>query len=353
MWLSIKRFIKYFLILLLVLIVGFIAFNFDAALYGFRQAKGQLKIIFSTRAVTDVMADKTFPDSLKKRIELIQEIKQYAVDSLGLNPSDNYSTFYDQHGKPILWVMTACEPFELKAKKWHFPIVGTFSYKGYFEKELADKEINELKKAGFDTQLNEVSAWSTLGYLKDPILSSMLGYSDGRLAALIIHELTHGTLFVKNNLEFNENLADFIGDYGAIRFLAYKYGRNSEQLKKYELSKQYSDAYSRHLISGAKQLDSLYKSFDKTLTNAQKTTYKIDLISKIITSADTLMKGEMKLLRRKPKRANEINNAYFIGYLTYQSKQNQFEEEFRLKFNEDFKKYLAYLKQAYPSSIVF
>lgn len=353
MWLNIKRFIKYFLILLLVLIVGFIAFNFDAALYGFRQAKGQLKIIFSTRAVTDVMADKTFPDSLKKRIELIQEIKQYAVDSLGLNPSDNYSTFYDQHGKPILWVMTACEPFELKAKKWHFPIVGTFSYKGYFEKELADKEINELKKAGFDTQLNEVSAWSTLGYLKDPILSSMLGYSDGRLAALIIHELTHGTLFVKNNLEFNENLADFIGDYGAIRFLAYKYGRNSEQLKKYELSKQYSDAYSRHLISGAKQLDSLYKSFDKTLTNAQKTTYKIDLISKIMTSADTLMKGEMKLLRRKPKRANEINNAYFIGYLTYQSKQNQFEEEFRLKFNEDFKKYLAYLKQAYPSSIVF
>jgi predicted aminopeptidase len=353
MWLGFKKFIKYFFLVFFIIFVGFIAFNFDTAVYGFRQAKGQLKIIFNTRPVADVMADKTFPDSLKKRIELIQEIKQFAVDSLGLNPSENYTTFYDQHGKPILWVMTACEPFELKAKKWHFPIVGTFSYKGHFEKALADKEIAEFKKQGFDTQLNEVSAWSTLGYLKDPILSSMLYYSDARLAALIIHELTHGTLFVKNNLEFNENLADFIGEYGAIRFLAYKYGKDSEELKKYERSKKFSDAYSAHLIRGAKLLDSLYRNFNKSLTITQKTSHKFDLIEEIIASTDTLMKGEMQSLRKNRKRTSQVNNAYFIGYLTYQSKQNQFEEEFRTKFNQDFKKYLEHLKKAYPSSIVF
>ncbi|MBA4853267.1 aminopeptidase [Emticicia sp. BO119] len=353
MWLSFKKFIKYFFLVFFILFIGFIAFNFDAAVYGFRQAKGQLKIIFNTRPVKEVMEDKTFPDSLKKRIELIQEIKRFAVDSLGLNLSENYTTFYDQHHKPILWVMTACEPFELKAKKWRFPIVGAFSYKGYFEKELADKEITELKKQGFDTQLNEVSAWSTLGYLKDPILSSMLYYSDARLAALIIHELTHGTLFVKNNLEFNENLADFIGEYGAIRFLAYKHGKDSGELKKYELSKKFGDSYTEHLIRGAKLLDSLYRNFNKNLTITQKTSEKFDLIQKIMASTDTLMKGEMQSLRKNRNRTSEVNNAYFIGYLTYQSKQNQFEEEFRTKFNQDFKKYLAYLKKAYPSSIVF
>lgn len=353
MWLSFKKFIKYFFLIFFIIFIGFVAFNFDAALYGFRQAKGQLKIIFNTRQVADVMADKTFPDSLKKRIELIQEIKKFAVDSLGLNPSENYTTFYDQHSKPILWVMTACEPFELKAKKWHFPIVGTFNYKGYFEKELIDRELVDLKKQGFDTQLNEVSAWSTLGYLKDPILSSMLYYSDARLAALIIHELTHGTLFVKNNLEFNENLADFIGDYGAIRFLSYKYGKDSEELRKYEFSKKYSDAYSNHLIRGAKKLDSLYSSFNKNLTITQKTSYKFDLISEIMDSADTLMNGEMQARRKKHRPNAEVNNAYFIGYLTYQSKQNQFEKEFRTKFGQDFKKYLTHLKKMYPSSIVF
>ncbi|PLK42307.1 aminopeptidase [Emticicia sp. TH156] len=353
MWLKIKRLLKYFFLVVAILVAAFIMLNFDAALYGFRQAKGQMKVIFNTRPVAEVMADRSFPDSLKKRIELIQEIKQFAIDSLGLNQSKNYTTFYNQHGKPILWVITASEPFALKAKKWHFPIVGTFSYKGYFEKQLADTEITELKKEGFDTQLNEVSAWSTLGYLKDPILSSMLYYSDGRLAALIIHELTHGTLFVKDNLEFNENLADFIGDYGAIRFLTYKYGKDAQELKDYEFSKKYNDAYSRHLLNGAKKLDSLYNGFSKNLSKEQKTSLKSGLIQRIISSADTLMHGTLKPLRRKAKPNAQINNAYFVGFMTYQSKQNQFEEEFRVKYNKNFKLYLKYLKEKYSGSLVF
>ena len=352
------KIIKYSFWGLLVALILFIAFNLDSSVYAYRQAKGQLQIIANTRPVSEVLADKYFPDSLKKRILLIEDIKRFAVDSLGLNPSDNYTTFYDQHQKPILWVITACEPFELKARKWDFPIVGTFSYKGHFEKAIADAELNELKKQGFDTQLNEVSAWSTLGYLKDPILSSMLEKSEGRLAALIIHELTHGTLFVKNNLEFNENLADFVGDYGAIRFLESKYGKNSKELERYQFSKKYNDAYSQHLLRGAKKLDSLYKNFDKKMTIQEKKRQKIAMISTIINKSDTLLAGEFqkRLISRKKWALNDNNlpnNAYFIGYLTYQSKQNQFNNEFVKEYKGNFNNYLTYLKQKYPSSIVF
>lgn len=355
---KILRILKYSFLGLLVALILFIAFNLDSSVYAYRQAKGQLKIIFNTRPVSEVLADKSFPDSLKKRILLIEEIKRFAVDSLGLNPSDNYTTFYDQHQKPILWVITACEPFELKARKWDFPIVGTFSYKGHFEKAIADAELSKLKKQGFDTQLNEVSAWSTLGYLKDPILSSMLEKSEGRLAALIIHELTHGTLFVKNNLEFNENLADFVGDYGAIRFLTSKYGKNSKELERYQFSKKYNDAYSQHLLRGAKKLDSLYKNFDKKMTIQEKKRQKITMISTIINKSDTLLAGEFqkRLISRKKWALNDNNlpnNAYFIGYLTYQSKQNQFKDEFVKEYKGNFNNYLTYLKQKYPSSIVF
>jgi predicted aminopeptidase len=361
MWKKTFKILKYTLLGALALLVGFLVYNYDSTIYAYRQAKGQLKIIFNTRPVTEVLADKTFPDSLKNRIRLIQEIKQFAVDSLGLNPSENYTTFYDQHKKPILWVMTACEPFELKAKKWNFPIVGTFSYKGHFEKSIADNELAALKNQGFDTQLNEVSAWSTLGYLKDPILSSMLEKSEGRLAALIIHELTHGTLFVKNNLEFNENLADFVGDYGAIRFLEAKFGKESKELQRYEFSKKYNDAYSQHLVRGAKVLDSLYLHFPAKLNIETKKKQKFELIEKIINSTDTLLEGDFqkkrnKLTIRKKWQLNDNNlpnNAYFIGYLTYQSKQNQFKNEFKSKFDQDFSKYLKYLKQQYPTSIVF
>ncbi len=350
--------LKYTLLGAFTLFIIFLVYNYDSTIYAYRQAKGQLKIIFNTRPVSEVLADKNFPDSLKNRLRLIQEIKQFAVDSLGLNPSDNYTTFYDQHQKPILWVMTACEPFELKAKKWNFPIIGTFSYKGHFEKNIADKEISELKKQGFDTQMNEVSAWSTLGYLKDPILSSMLEKSEGRLAALIIHELTHGTLFVKSNLEFNENLADFVGDYGAIRFLESKFGKNSEQLERYQFSKKYNDAYSQHLIRGAKNLDSLYKNFPQKLTVENKKKQKLDLILKIINSTDTLLarKFESKRISRKKWSINDNNlpnNAYFIVYLNYQSKQNQFKNEFETKFNSNFNNYLTHLKKQYSNSIVF
>ncbi|GAB2647494.1 hypothetical protein GCM10027035_46410 [Emticicia sediminis] len=355
---TILRILKYSFLGLLVALILFIAFNLDSSVYAYRQAKGQLKIIFNTRPVSEVLADKAFPDSLKKRILLIEEIKRFAVDSLGLNPSKNYTTFYDQHQKPILWVITACEPFELKARKWNFPIVGTFSYKGHFEKAIADVELSELKKQGFDTQLNEVSAWSTLGYLKDPILSSMLEKSEGRLAALIIHELTHGTLFVKNNLEFNENLADFVGDYGAIRFLTSKYGKNSKELERYQFSKKYNDAYSQHLLRGAKKLDSLYKNFDKHMTIQEKKRQKIEMISTIINKSDTLLAGEFqkRLISRKKWALNDNNlpnNAYFIGYLTYQSKQNQFKDEFVKEYKGNFNNYLMYLKNKYPSSIVF
>jgi predicted aminopeptidase len=351
-------FIKFVLLGLLALFIGFVAYNYDSALYAFRQAKGQLKIISNTRPVKEVLNDKTFPDSLKNRIRLIQEIKKFAVDSLGLNPSENYTTFYDQHQKPILWVITACQPFELKAKKWHFPIIGTFSYKGHFEKNIADLELKNLKSQGFDTQLNEVSAWSTLGYLKDPILSSMLEKSEGRLAALIIHELTHGTLFVKNNLEFNENLADFVGDYGAIRFLESRYGENSKELERYQFSKKYNDVYSQHLLRGAKKLDSLYKTFDEKMTLNKRKSQKSNFILNIINSTDTLLAGDFqkKMINRKKWVVNDNNlpnNAYFIGYLTYQSKQNQFKEEFKTKFKNNFNSYLSYLKKQYPSSIVF
>ena len=87
---------------------------------------------------------------------------------------------------------------------------------------MADKEMELLKEAGYDVGMRTVGGWSTLGWFKDPILSNMLNRSYGDLANLIIHELVHATIFVKDSVEFNENLASFIGDQGAKLFLKRK-----------------------------------------------------------------------------------------------------------------------------------
>lgn len=317
--------------------------------YGYMQAKGQLHILFSTRPVAEVLQDPTLPDSLKQRLKLIGEIKQFAVDSLGLDSSGSYTEYYDQGGKPILWVLTACEQFKMVPKEWRFPVIGTFAYKGFFDTTRAHTEEKLLQETGYDTRISEVSAWSTLGFFKDPILSSMLYRSEGSLADLIIHEMTHGTLFVKDNLELNENLASFVGDYGAVRFMKAKYGTNAPQIEKYEFRKQYNDALSQHIVRGANQLDSLYKSFRPTLTTAQKDSLKLAQIQHIVTRSDTLLGGLVG--QKYPWRSRKLpNNAFFIGYLTYHSQQNQFNKEFNEKFKGNFRAYLSYLKTKYPTS---
>lgn len=343
--------LKKIVITLIVILVALGFYYRDLVSYGWMQAKGQVTMLLNVRNVADVLNDPTFPDSLKSRILLIEEIKQFGVDSLGLNPSQNYTTFYDQQDKPLMWVMTASDRHQIKAYKWKFPIIGTFPYKGYFDSTRAVTEEKELIKAGLDTDIGEASAWSTLGYLKDPILSSMLKRREGSLANLILHELTHGTLFVKNNLELNENLASFVGDLGAIRFLTHKYGANSKELRTYEFSKNYNDAYSQHMLRGISKLDSLYANFVLCKTDSvAMDTLKKQVILKILNDADTLFANKitLKTLSRWNDK-NLPNNAYFISYQTYKSKQNIFRHEFETKFGGDFKKYLSYLKQKYPS----
>jgi len=336
-------------IALLILITGI--YYRDLVSYGWMQAKGQIGILWNVQPVEEILMDPSFPDSLKAKIRLIEEIKQFGVDSLGLEPSKNYTTFYNQHGKPLIWVITASDRYRIKPHLWDFPILGTFPYKGYFDSTRAVREEKELIKEGYDTDIGEVSAWSTLGYLKDPILSTMLRRKEGSLANLILHELTHGTLFVKNDLELNENLASFVGDIGAIRFLKQKYGAESKQLLAYEFSKKYNDAYSQHIFRGIKKLDSLYLTFGSSQkADHLKDSLKRQMILKILNDADTLLTGKITLKANNKTYLDPLpNNAFFISYQTYKSRQNIFLIEYKTKFGEDFKKYLAYLKGKYPS----
>ena len=332
----------------MLVLVALTVYHRELLSYGLAQARGQLDILRHTRPVSEVLDDAAFPDSLKKQLRLIANIKRFAVDSLGLDDSGSYTELYDQKGKPILWVITASERHRLVAKTWAFPIIGTFAYKGFFDTTRTRTEEKALIAASYDTQTNEVSAWSTLGFLKDPILSSMLYRDEGSLANLIMHEMTHGTLFVKDNLELNENVANFVGDYGATRFMKAKYGVNSPQLEKYEFRKRYNNSFSQHVLRGAKQLDSLYKTFQPTSTIAQKDSLKTATIRKIVNNADTLLGGLGKKYRWNNKKLP--NNAFFIGYLTYNSRQNQFRTEFEREFKSDFSAYLKYLKSKYPTS---
>ncbi|MCS6796453.1 MAG: aminopeptidase, partial [Raineya sp.] len=104
---------KRIFLIVLLLTLGLAVFYWDLLLYGFRQGYGQLQIIWNTRPISEVLRDSTISDSIKRKLLYIQEVKDFAEQELGLKKTENYTTFYDQKGKPLLWVVTACKPFEL------------------------------------------------------------------------------------------------------------------------------------------------------------------------------------------------------------------------------------------------
>lgn len=342
-----SSFKKIVLGIVVVLLLSFAVFH-ELLIYGVRQGIGQAKILWYAKPVEEFINDPAYPDSLKAKLHLIAEIRKFAIDSLGLKDTEVYKKMYDQQGKPIMWVVQACEPFQLQSVKWTFPLIGAVPYKGFFKQELAFALRDELKAAGKDVMVRNPGGWSTLGWFNDPILSNMLKKSEGDLASLIIHEMVHSTMFIKDSIDFNENLANFIGDEGAAIFVATKFGKESKQFKEYSYEDDDYTQFSEHMLLGTKALDSLYKSFSPSDSIEQKTRKKQQLIKQIVLALDTL---SLKLVDKPSSRfINKLpNNAYFMSFVQYEAKQNFFATECEAKYKGELKPYLQYLKNKYAS----
>ncbi len=329
----------------LIGLLALILWNWELVAYGARQGYGQVKIVWNAKPIEEFMNNPQFPDSLKNKLRLIEEIRKYAIDSLGLKDTKNYKTIYDQQGEEIMWVVQACEPFELKHKVWDFPVVGAMPYKGFFEKQKAIDLRTQLEAEGLDVSIRNPGGWSTLGWFTDPILSNMLKRNEGDLASLIIHEMVHATVFIKDDVDFNENLASFVGDTAAYYFLASRYGKDSQQFVQYVQEDQDYRKYSRHILKGTRLLDSLYKSLLPYESLESKKQKKDAMISKIMNSADTLSLF-------KPRNANPRsrlpNNTYFMSYHLYQAKQDNFKDELNDNFGGDLRRYIKHLSEKHP-----
>ena len=175
------------------------------------------------------MKDERLNGDAKEKIRFIQEVKRFGEEKLDLRRTGSYLKYFEAKD-PILHVISASEKDCLQLYHWDFPITGRVTYKSFFTKEDVLKEKNFLAAKGYDTFVQEAGAYSTLGWLKDPILSSMLEWDHAPLANLILHEMTHGTIYIKGHTDFNEQAATFVGNQGSINFLTEKYGANSKQV---------------------------------------------------------------------------------------------------------------------------
>jgi len=308
--------------------------------YGLRMGKGQLEIVWSARPISEVYTDPTVSEDIKAKLHLIDDIKQFAYDSIGLKRSENYSTFFDQKGQQIMFVVTASERFSLKPHVWNFPILGGMPYKGFFVQAKAKEEYDRLKLLGLDVDIGGASGWSTLGWFKDPVLSSMLKRSEGDLAELIIHELTHGTVFIKNDVDYNENLATFIGVTGATWYLASRYGKDSEQYITYMNGNSDESIRTDFMLYSAHYADSVYTSIIAQKEIQIKERIRISVFDSIVSRAKRLNFAQDSTFgSRLEKRLAKSGNTVLLQYTRYTAKQNDFFSELK-RLNNDLRLFI-------------
>jgi predicted aminopeptidase len=93
------------------------------------------------------------------------------------------------------------------------------SYRGYFSEQKARDFAARLARHGDDVHVGGVPAYSTLGHFDDPVLNTMMHWSDVQLAAIIFHELAHQVLYVQGDSSFNEGFASVVEEEGVRRWL--------------------------------------------------------------------------------------------------------------------------------------
>ena len=193
----------------------------------------------------------------RQLFERVRQIKGFAENELGLRPTQNYNRYVRLDRDYLTAVVSAAPQLGFTNYLWNYPFVGKLPYRGYFDVPKAQKEAERLKQQGYDVFVRPVAAFSSLGYVRDPLFSYMAQYSETRLAELIIHESFHATLFVRGDIAFNESLANLVGKHGSRLYMQQKYGLEAEPE---EQRSQTEDRQFRNMVLQLKEeLAAIYK----------------------------------------------------------------------------------------------
>jgi len=205
---------------LVIVIVLLLAILQMEGCYYMQAVRGQLQVMNSRQPIPEVLADDASPADLKKRLTIVQEARNFAVDALLLPDNKSYRSYADLGRDYVVWNVFAAPEFSLAPKTWCFPVAGCVAYRGYFAEDAAHKKAESLRDDGFDVVVGGVSAYSTLGKFSDPVLNTMMRWSDVQLVSTIFHELAHQKLYIKGDTAFNESFATAVADIGIKRWLS-------------------------------------------------------------------------------------------------------------------------------------
>jgi predicted aminopeptidase len=256
-----------------------------AADYYWQGVRGQLDLLERARPIPAVLATTEDP-ALKRKLERVLAIREYASRELALPDNPSYRSYTDLGRRFVLWNVFAAPELSLEPRQWCFPVAGCVNYRGYFDEAAARAEASQLAATGDDVYVGGVPAYSTLGYFNDPMLSTVIRYPDTEVARLIFHELAHQVAYAKDDTVFNESFAVAVEEEGIGRWLA---AQNDPALTvQFNTSQRYRDGFRTLVARTRSELMTLYASHASV---EEKRAGKAAAFASMRAAYDALKKG--------------------------------------------------------------
>ncbi|MFH1724863.1 MAG: aminopeptidase [Elusimicrobiota bacterium] len=280
--------------------------------YAYHSAAGHVGLLARRRSMVKLLDDPRTPEPLKEKLRLASDVRDFAFGAMGLERSRDYSTVSEVGGDRVTTIVVASRRTSFEPYLWSFPFIGRFPYKGYFKQAAARREARGLERRGYDVYLGGVAAYNTPLWLSDPLPSPVLDYPPGELAALLIHELTHGTVSFKDHTGFNEALATFVGNQGAEDFLALRFGPDSKDLAGFRARLERDGLLAGVLGELHSELDVLYRS-----AAGEK--------EKLERREEVFARGRARLKSMGLELGPALNNAFILANRLYCEDLSRFE----------------------------
>lgn len=188
--------------------------------YYLQAARGQVEIWHRQRPIERWLAEDGTPAAVRAKLTLVERAREFAGTRLALADHGSYHSYADLGRDYVVWNVFAAPELSLAALKSCYPLVGCVEYRGFFSEAAARLHAATLQVRGYDTFVGGVAAYSTLGWLNDPVLNTVLRRDDAHLVDIIFHELAHQRLYVAGDTTFNESFAMAVARAGVALWLA-------------------------------------------------------------------------------------------------------------------------------------
>ncbi|MCP3964712.1 MAG: aminopeptidase [bacterium] len=231
--------------------------------YG-QAAYGQARIMLQRRDIARLVTDPDTPEDLRGQLAAVQNIREFASARLGLPPGGSYRSYVELppeadggRRRAVVWNVVAAPELDVTPKVWCFPVAGCVSYRGYFSEARARKFAGRLARDGWDVDVAGASAYSTLGWFDDPVLSTVIDYPEVHLAGLLFHELAHQLVYVQDDSRFNESFARTVEIEGVKRWIEAT-GQDPATLEGYLDGKRREEKFVELVLSYRDRLQEMY-----------------------------------------------------------------------------------------------